>query len=231
MKRVMRRFLGIMTVILMAIALTVPVSAASVKLSATSKTLSIGSSFTLTLNNTSKSGSAKAGNSRVTVKKSAKNTWKITAKKSGKVTVTVKCNKKSYKCKITVKKAAFTDLKPTIKVSRGSWKKNPEGQWDAHPHYRNVKITWSKLSGASYYEVAEYEYHENINYGVMHGGETETTKNTYKKTKDYDYEDDPYTPCGNPETKFRVRGVKKVNGKKYYSQWSNYSATIYFDWT
>lgn len=90
--------------------------AANIKLNVTKKTLRIGKSFTLTLKNTTKSGNAKASNSRVTLSKVKKNKWKIKGKKAGKVVVTVKVKKKTYKCTITVKKVSKAWKKAYLKI-------------------------------------------------------------------------------------------------------------------
>lgn len=70
-------------------------------LSATHKTLFVGSSFVLTLKN-GKISKAKASKGIVSLQKVSKSRYRIKAKKAGKTTVTFKSKKQSYKCKVTI---------------------------------------------------------------------------------------------------------------------------------
>lgn len=96
----------------LALSLAVPVSApvpaavvceaATVKLSATKKTLTVGKSFTLSVKGTKKKvtwSSSKKSVASVSAK------GKVTAKKAGTATITAKVEGKSYTCKVTVKAA------------------------------------------------------------------------------------------------------------------------------
>lgn len=77
-----------------------PVSAKQ-GLSATHKTLFVGSSFTLSLKS-GKISKAKVSKKIVSLKKLSKSKYRIKAKKAGQTTVTFKSKKQSYKCKVTI---------------------------------------------------------------------------------------------------------------------------------
>nr|MCR4716392.1 Ig-like domain-containing protein [Lachnospiraceae bacterium] len=79
-------------------------AATKVKLSATKKTLTVGSSAVLKVKNTKKKVTWSTSKKSVcTVKKKTKYKATIKAKKVGTATITAKVNKKKYKCKVTVK--------------------------------------------------------------------------------------------------------------------------------
>lgn len=129
-----------LSVALAVISVNIPVNSASAaakkaKLSATKKTLTAGKSTTLTLKTNKKKAKTiktikakyvKVSTSKksvATVKKVSKKSKvtgiKVTAKKAGKATITVKVTKGTYKgtykCKVTVKKKASATKKPTQK--------------------------------------------------------------------------------------------------------------------
>lgn len=91
--------------------------AKSAALSAKTKALRAGESFTLRLKNTKKTGrlSIESGKEKITAskqkitvkgkKKTVRNQWAIKGKKKGKAVITVKIGKKKLKCRVTVKKA------------------------------------------------------------------------------------------------------------------------------
>lgn len=90
--------------LLLAFSMNVGVSAkGKVKLSATKKTLEIGQSFTLKLQNNTSKVKWSVSNSKVKITKSSKKQAKIKAMKKGSATVKAKVGKKTYKCKVTVK--------------------------------------------------------------------------------------------------------------------------------
>lgn len=100
-KRVMRQ--GIVFMVLLAMILTtMPVQAATTKISATKLTLSVGQSKKLTVNTKKKVTWKSSKPSIVSVTKKGK----VTAKKKGKATITATVSGKKLRCKITVKKAA-----------------------------------------------------------------------------------------------------------------------------
>lgn len=74
--------------------------AATVKLSATKKTLTKGKSFTLTVKGTKKKATWKSSKKTVATVNSK---GKVTAKKAGTATISAKVGTKTYKCKVTVK--------------------------------------------------------------------------------------------------------------------------------
>lgn len=99
-------------------ATTVSVSAATkVKLSATKKSINKGASFNLALKG-AKSAKWSTSNKKVaTIKKVSKTKYKITGKKAGKVTITAKVGKKTYKCNVTVESPKISKSKLSLKVN------------------------------------------------------------------------------------------------------------------
>ena len=76
-----------------------PAEAATMKLNTSEKTIVIGSTYKLKVQNTKKSVTWKSSNPKVaTVSK----TGLVTAKKAGKVKITAKVGKKKLTCKVTV---------------------------------------------------------------------------------------------------------------------------------
>lgn len=104
MKRTFKVFSASLMILTLIVTLLIPVTqseAASkkVKLSATSKTLTVGDTAKLTLNNAQGTVTWSSSNKKVvTVSKG-----KITAKAAGKAVITAKNKGKSYKCNVTVK--------------------------------------------------------------------------------------------------------------------------------
>lgn len=90
----------------MAVPVSVPMSqtaiaeAASVKLSAKKKTLTVGKSYTLKISGTKKKASWSSSKKSVATVSSK---GKVTAKKAGTATITAKVGGKKYTCKVTVK--------------------------------------------------------------------------------------------------------------------------------
>ncbi len=108
----MKKFIKVLVCLLLAFTFTVSisgvndVSAASVKLSATKKTVNIGKSFTLSVKNYKKKSGIKWSTSNKTIasiKKINTKSYKVTGVKAGTATVTAKIGKKKYNCKVTVK--------------------------------------------------------------------------------------------------------------------------------
>lgn len=93
--------------------------AATVKISATKKSVQVGKSFTLKISGTKKKVTWSSSEKSVATVNSK---GKVTAKKAGKATITAKVNGKSYKCKVTVtnpvnkyvEKAPFTAKEVTF---------------------------------------------------------------------------------------------------------------------
>lgn len=79
-------------------------AASKVKLSATKKTMYVGKTTKITLKNNKKKVKWSVSNGKVKIVKSTKQYVKIKAVKKGTVTLKAKVGKKTYKCKITVKK-------------------------------------------------------------------------------------------------------------------------------
>lgn len=97
LKKILVMFLA---VIIVATMLPMQGEAAPVKLNKTQMTIYVGSSKTLKVKGTSEK--VKWGSSKKTVA-AVNNKGKVTAKKAGKATITAKVNKKTYRCKVTVK--------------------------------------------------------------------------------------------------------------------------------
>lgn len=200
MKKLFKLFFVLLLTGAMSISTVKQVDAAGVKLSAKKATVCVSRNFVLTLKNTKVSAKAKASNSKIKIKKIKKNTWKITGKKPGKATVTVKVNRKTYKCTIKVKKAlSFTKIKPKIHV-KYFYHQDSEYYLDTHLY---VKWSWNKIKGATYYEF--YELLKADQAPIM------KTKKRYRER-----------PVTNGSGSGKVRGVMKKNGKKYYTKWSKY---------
>lgn len=83
------------------LAMTLSPVSAKQRLSASRKTLFVGSSFTLSLKS-GKISKAKTSKKIVSLKKLSKSKYRIKAKKAGQTTITFKSKKKTYKCKVTV---------------------------------------------------------------------------------------------------------------------------------
>jgi hypothetical protein len=92
-------------------------AASMVKLNKSKSTLYVGATVNLKLKN-AKTSKVKWSSSKKSVAKvSAKG--KVTALKKGTAVITAKYNKKSYKCKITVKSAKLSEKKLTLQVGYG----------------------------------------------------------------------------------------------------------------
>lgn len=109
----MRKLKQLLMIMVLMVALAVPssapvvgpvstVSAASVKISNTSITLTKGKTKQLKIRGTSKKVTWSSSNKKVATVTSK---GKVTAKKVGKATITAKVNGKKYRCKVTVKAA------------------------------------------------------------------------------------------------------------------------------
>ena len=95
------------------------------KLTANSKTIYTGQSYTLKLKNTTKKAAIKwktSNPSVVTITKKTGNTAVLKGKKKGKATITVTYKGNAYRCKITVKQKAekSTEEKEDTKVPENS---------------------------------------------------------------------------------------------------------------
>lgn len=98
-------------------------------LSAKSKTLYTGSSYTLYLKNNKKKVTWTASSTKVSLSLKKTGSVKVTAKKAGSSTVTAKIGSKKYSCVFTIKTKTKTDSKKTTKTS--STKTSPTPQLSA----------------------------------------------------------------------------------------------------
>ena len=116
MKNQIKKLLSICIVIALILTL-VPTNveaAGKVKLNKSKATVYVGKTLTLKLTGTNKKVTWTSSNNKIaTVKKG-----KITPKKEGTVTITAKVSKKSYKCKVIVKKPYISETKKTLKQGK-----------------------------------------------------------------------------------------------------------------
>lgn len=111
---------------LMLLQVSVPVFA-SPKLSKKKVSLKVGESCTLRLKGNKKKPKWKTNNRKVvSISKQTKHTVRLTARKAGKAVITVRSGKKTYRCKVTVKK----------KKSSEEWYEEKEKKIDG------VKFCW-----------------------------------------------------------------------------------------
>lgn len=89
----------------------------AVYLSAKSKTLYTGSSYTLYLKNNKKKVTWTASSTKVSLSSKKTGSVKVTAKKAGTSTVTAKIGSKKYSCAFTIKTKTKTTSKKTTKTS------------------------------------------------------------------------------------------------------------------
>ena len=116
MKRMRRILMVCLAVMLLLGMIPTNVDAASkVKLNKTKCTVYIGATETLKVQGTSKKVTWKSSNKKIATVSSK---GKITPKKEGKVIITAKASKKSYKCTVTVKKPYISDKAKTIYVGK-----------------------------------------------------------------------------------------------------------------
>lgn len=101
--KILRKCFLMLTAMLLAVTLTLPVYAASPSLSKKSLTLTVGKSAKLKLKNARKKVTWTCKPSTVA---KVSSTGKVTAKKAGKATVTAKSGGKKYICKVTVNNAS-----------------------------------------------------------------------------------------------------------------------------
>lgn len=112
--RKFRLFIVFFLLIFLTQTASVETQAAQIKLNKTKATLYVGKTTTLKVTGTSKDVTWKSSNKKVAVVSSK---GKVTAKQEGTATITARVQKKSYKCKITVKKPGFKNY--FVQVNRG----------------------------------------------------------------------------------------------------------------
>lgn len=130
MKKIIARTITILTIMIMVLTLAAPVTIqakAKPKLNKTAITLSVKNSYQLKVNGTKAKATWKTSNAKVAV---VSKNGKVTAKKAGKAVVTAKINRKTYKCKVTVKvvlnKTAITlNEKKVYQLKVNGTKKKP----------------------------------------------------------------------------------------------------------
>lgn len=111
MKSIKRLIACFLTVIMIAGMTPIQSEAASVKLNKTKLTVYAGSSAVLKLQGASKKITWNSTNRTVA---SVNNKGRVTAKKAGKTVITAKYDKKTYQCKVTVKKPYLNSVKKTL---------------------------------------------------------------------------------------------------------------------
>ena len=115
MKKITKLFSVLLAVAVLLVSLPIQAEAATVKLNKTKVTIYVGKTLTLKLTGTSKKATWTSSNKKVATVSSK---GKVTAKKEGTATITAKVGKKSYKCKVTVKKPYISDTKKTIYIGK-----------------------------------------------------------------------------------------------------------------
>lgn len=141
MKKIITKLITIITIMAVAFTLVMPVAtkaAAKVKLNKTNVTINVNQSYQLKVRGTTRKVTWKSSNRKVAV---VSRSGKVTGKKSGKAVITAKVNKKSYKCRITVKqnpKPAVSSTKASVKVKRVK-----EGTYNVtlNENVKNVALT------------------------------------------------------------------------------------------
>ena len=149
----------LLAVIFLLSGFSVNVSAATVKLNKSKKTIYVGETFTLTLKNA-------PSDAKITWKSSKKSvatvdkTGVVTAKKNGKTTITAKYGKKTYKCKITVKKKSVSTGTVTdfSKAKTGDYIVFGSYEQDNNLDNGTEPIEWLVLSndGSELYVISKY---------------------------------------------------------------------------
>ncbi|MBS7007909.1 GH25 family lysozyme [Anaerostipes sp.] len=169
-----------------------PVSVSSIKLNKTSLKLKNGSAYTLKKtiapsNAGSKSVTWSSSNKKIAAVSAS---GKITAKGVGKATITVKTsNGKKAACRVTVRPKT-NKIKKLKKSGR-----------------KNIKITWSKVSGTTKYQIYM----------------SKKKSSGYKRIKTASSKTTSFTKKGLKRGKryyFKVRSYKTVGKIKYYSSFS-----------
>jgi hypothetical protein len=97
----------LIVVIGIVLTLITPVHAKSAGISSQSKTIFIGSSFTLSLKNTKKKVSIAYAKGYASVRRLSKTSFRVTGKKAGKTTISLKLKKKTYKCRLTINEFVY----------------------------------------------------------------------------------------------------------------------------
>lgn len=171
----------------------------TIKLNKKTVTLGAGSTqqLTATVKGNSKKVSWKSSNTKTATVNSK---GKVTAKKSGTVTITAKANGVSAKCKIKI-----ISLKaPSI----SNWKNTYDSATDPFVFDGvTYTVTWKKVSGAKGYQI--YYYEEDAD-GAVWEKKKFTTKASFSTSFSHDYR----------KIKAKVRAYTVLNGIKIYSPWS-----------
>ena len=108
-----------MTLVMVLTMCTFPASAAVVKLNKSTVNLPIGYKTTVKLSGTKTKAKWSVSDSDIIKVTASGNTANVTGKKSGTAYVYAKVGKKSYKCKIVVRKAFIQPSKTSLSISKG----------------------------------------------------------------------------------------------------------------
>lgn len=115
MKKTSRLFTILLSAMVLLTSFPIQTEAATIELNKATATVYVGSSTTLKMKGTSEETTWSTSNKKVATVSSK---GKVTGKKAGTATITAKVGKKSYKCKVTVKKPYISDSKKTIYVGK-----------------------------------------------------------------------------------------------------------------
>lgn len=141
MKKIITKLITTITIMAVAFTMVMPATtqaATKVKLNRTNVTINVNQSYQLKVKGTARKVTWKSSNRKVAV---VSRSGKVTGKKSGKAVITAKVNKKSYKCRVTVK----PNRKPTVSSTRTSVKvkRVKEGIYNVtlNENVKNVALT------------------------------------------------------------------------------------------
>ena len=115
MKKISRVFTILLSAMVLLTSFPIQTEAATIKLNKKTATVYVGNSTTLKITGTSEKVTWTSSNSKVAT---VSTKGKVVGKKAGTATITAKVNKKSYKCKVTVKKPYISASKKTLKVGK-----------------------------------------------------------------------------------------------------------------
>ena len=144
MKNIIKKSITTIVVLAMALTLVIPMIAQAKtmpKLNKTKVTISVKKSYQLKVKGTSKKVTWKSNNKKVAI---VSKNGKVTGKKKGSAVITAKVNKKTYKCKVTVKAEMIPKLNKTkVTLTMTNQKGNPTIQLKVTGTGKKVKWTTS----------------------------------------------------------------------------------------
>ncbi len=126
-------------------------AASKVKINKTKKNSTAGSTFTLKISNANKKVKWSSNNKKVAKIKSISGVFNSTAKikslKKGNATITAKVGKKTFKCKVTVKKKMSGGKGKTVYIADTGTKYHTSSCRFVSQSKTAVKISWANANG------------------------------------------------------------------------------------